>query len=389
MSKRNANQSFLVGSLAVAVLLGSSACDNAPTDPNAYETHIVAIENPARRAEGFTGLDRLVKGVSTSDREERKQEFAEKVLPVFEKLWDDPEATPYRTQMLELARAIPRPEAATLWGKALVLDGSAEGHKGALLALQGIQHAKAEGALDPLIAEFEKTIDNPSKDKGDLEGEMRLEYATTLGSLGDAKAVPVLIKCLGKTAEEQPVAVHKACVRSLGLIGDPSAIDSLLEVGFTVPDAATSQNIGERAKQAIVAIGPDATPKVLSMLKGENEKLNKVAASKNLDITVVKQTAVAILGAMGDPAAVPDLVAYMPQEDCKTAEPTGESDPELALLRAFVAQSLGFIGDEKAVTPLCDCRNATRNPGDLWEITQALGVRFLSDHNHGHVELTG
>jgi hypothetical protein len=42
-------------------------------------------------------------------------------------------------------------------------------------------------------------------------------------------------------------------------------------------------------------------------------------------------------------------------------------------LRAFSANALGYIGDPKAVAPLCNCRNATHNPADTWEIISALG----------------
>ena len=137
-----------------------------------------------------------------------------------------------------MARDMGQPEASAIWRRAIVLDGSAEGQKAALLALQGIRGAKSVATVDAVIEQFEATIDNPSKDKGDNAGFMRLEYAKTLGALGDAKAVPVLVKALGKTKDEQPVAVHKEATTALEMIGDPSAVDALLTCLLYTSDAA-------------------------------------------------------------------------------------------------------------------------------------------------------
>jgi hypothetical protein len=95
-----------------------------------------------------------------------------------------------------------------------------------------------------------------------------------------------------------------------------------------------------------------------------------------------------MLGALGTTAATDELIAFMPQQDCVVAapkkpdkkkkkkkeedEPTEEEAAD-ASLRAFVANTLGLIGDPKGVAPLCKCINATHNPGDMFPITEALG----------------
>ena len=79
----------------------------------------------------------------------------------------------------------------------------------------------------------------------------------------------------------------------------------------------------------------------------------------------------------------------MPQKDCVPPEPKkaekkkkkkgdedeepSEEDAADASLRAFVANTLGLIGDPKGVAPMCKCINATHNPGDMFPITEALG----------------
>jgi hypothetical protein len=42
-------------------------------------------------------------------------------------------------------------------------------------------------------------------------------------------------------------------------------------------------------------------------------------------------------------------------------------------LRAFIANALGFIADERASEALCGCSMSSKNPGDMYPIIQALG----------------
>ena len=144
-----------------------------------------------------------------------------------------------------------------------------------------------------------------------------------------------------------------------------------------------------RAPGALVAIGEPAVPRLKDMLAGKFEEVNKLAGDNGVDLLVVQQTAVAILGALGTKAATDELIAFMPQKDCVPPEPKkaekkkkkkgdedeepSEEDAADASLRAFVANTLGLIGDPKGVAPMCKCINATHNPGDMFPITEALG----------------
>src|SRR5690606_17303649 len=111
----------------------------------------------------------------------------------------------------------------------------------------------------------------------------------------------------------------------------------------------------------------------------KNTKVNDIAGEKQVDVQIVQQSAVRILGVIGSAKATEGIVAYMPQRDCGgddaiDVDTLEEFDQNRAAgLRAFAANTLGFIGDPAAVDALCNCRNATHNPTDLWEITQALG----------------
>lgn len=379
---------LVVSSLFALAMVSWSGCKEP--DPNAFETHIDAIRDANGRAAGLSALESLVKTMTSApgDHTERSNEFVAKVVPVFEEVWD--QVTPeQQVVMLNMLRDIGRPEGANLWNKALALDGSDGARKRVLAALQGIQKARATATVDAVIGLLQGLIKDPSKDKGKTnEGEVRLELAKTLGELRDKKAVPVLIEAMNQTKENQPVAVHREAAKALGMIKDPSAVDALLTVTFRVPDAPSTTDISNRAKIALVSIGEPAVPRLKEMLAGKFEEVNKLAGEHGVDLLVVQQTAVAMLGALGTTAATDELIAFMPQQDCVVAapkktdkkkkkkkeedEPTEEEAAD-ASLRAFVANTLGLIGDPKGVAPLCKCINATHNPGDMFPITEALG----------------
>lgn len=365
----------LLAAMLAATVTTTSACNKG--DPNALETHVKKLDEEDKRQEAFNQLERIVTAIAANPEDERRQEFADKVVPKFEAIWDD--AEPYREQMLQMALKMERPEAAGIWSKAVVVDGSAESHKQAILALQGVRAANATDAAPAIVEQFKALTESPSKDQAaGQEGALRYEMAKTLGELRASEAVDPLIEALAQPEEKQPKPVYKAAIDALGQIGDPKATDALIAVQFGVADAPGTQSIGERAVRALGAIGAPAVPKLVETMEGKNEKVNELAAEKGVDVQIVQQSAVRILGVVGSDKATEAIVTYMPQSDCESEEGEPEElDDETKAravgLRAFAANALGYIGDPKAVPALCACRNATRNPGDLWEIISALG----------------
>jgi len=383
----------LLMSSVLGLALAAGACKEP--DPNAFETHVENIKDPAKRASGFSGLEGLVKTVVTSENKQaRLDEFVAKVLPALEQVW--PDAPEHHEKILLMLRDAGRPEAAPIWNQALGLDGSGEARKRSILALEGIKKAKATDSAEQVREEFKKLIDNPKNDEGNDEegGRVRILMAETLGVLHDNKAVDLLVESLMQPREKQPPSVHRAVATALGHIGDGSekTVDALLTVTFRVPDFATSKNVGVRAKQALVAIGDPAIPQIIKMLKGQHTEVQKLAAQASaeeagLNQFVIAQTAASILGGMGSAKAVDALLEVYPKDDCVAAAPKEEKKkPEeeeatddggvsiaFAELRAVVANALGLIGDPRAVDVLCQCSLTSKNPGDMFEILNALG----------------
>ncbi|NVB36839.1 HEAT repeat domain-containing protein [Pseudenhygromyxa sp. WMMC2535] len=367
-------QSLLAATLAVSVST-TVGCNKG--DPNALETQVKKLDEEESRSEGFQQLERIVSGIVTNPEDPRRQEFAEKVLPKFEEIWDS--AEPYREQMLTMALQIERPEAAGIWKKAIIVDGSAEAHKQAIIAFQGIRAANATELGGPIAEQFKALNESPGKDMGaGQEGALRYEMAKTLGELKASEGVDVLIETLEIPEETMGEAkpVYKAAIDALGQIGDPKAVDALITVQFAVADAPGTQSIGERGVRALGAIGEPAVPKLLETVEGKNEKVNKLAVEKGADVTSVQATAVRTLGVIGSKTAAEAVIAYMPQRDCGEEPEEIEDEDELgqmALLRQVAANALGQMRAESAVPALCSCRDATHDPGDTWVVVSALG----------------
>ncbi|MCA9648996.1 MAG: HEAT repeat domain-containing protein [Myxococcales bacterium] len=378
---------LVIASMLALAVLASPACKEP--DPNKFETHIERIKDPDKRSQGFSGLEALVKTVATAqENDDLLQEFADKVVPVFEEIWDD--AKEQQKNMLTICLDIGHPGCAPVWNKAIMLDGSSEAREATMIALEGVKKSKAEGSLDTVIAELEKLVADPKNDGGDEQanGSVRELMVDTLGEIGSPKAVPVLIKVLEQTIDKQPVKVHRAAAEALGRIGDPSATDALLTATYRVPDIPTTTNIAEKAKIALAAIGEPTVKRVLAMLKGEHEEVQKLAAEHGLSQVNIQMGAASILGAIGSAAAADDLVAYYPADECATPaeekkeEEDAEEDEEgeeldvaidTAAMRAQFANSMGLIGDQKSVDRLCACSTWSKNPGDMFSIAEALG----------------
>jgi len=380
---------LVVSSLLALAMVTWSGCKES--DPNAFETHIEGIRELSSRAASISQLEALVKTVvaAPGDNSARVQEFVDKIVPIFDEVWD--QVTPeQQITMLNMLRDVGRVEGSKLWAKSLVLDGSDGARKRVLAALQGIQRARATEVTAAVVALLQSLIADPSKDRSKQnEGELRLELAKTLGELRDKAGVPVLIEAMKQTKETQPVSVHREAAKALGIIKDPAAVDALLTVSFRVPDAPSTTDISNRAKIALVSIGEPAVPRLKEMLAGKFDEVNKLADQHDVPIQVVQQTAAGILGALGTKSATEELIAFMPQKECvpvvakqvdkkKKKKKDEDEDEDMeegddANLRAFVANSLGIIGDPKGVGALCKCINATHNPGDMFPITEALG----------------
>ncbi len=106
----------------------------------------------------------------------------------------------------------------------------------------------------------------------------------------------------------------------------------------------------------------------LEMLAGRDARVQALAAEHGLSQDGVTLAAASILGTVGSPRAVRGLLAAWPEGECGAKI----DDPQVSA-RAVIANALGLIADDRAVATLCTCATASRHPGELFSIVEALG----------------
>jgi len=246
-----------------------------------------------------------------------------------------------------------------------------------LEVLKQSPRVRAEAALalgeigDPsAIPGLVAAIDPSASDRDGQEANRRL--ATALGTLRAREAVPPLqaltasrdgftqvaaIDALGLIAEPsavdtlagvvrspaaEPVAVQHALM-ALGRIGDARAAPVVLRMLF---EERNGVSFFPQAAFAAVEIGKPMAAPLLAVLEGRDAELQTWAREKKVVPGALYAKAAQLLGDVGGPEAVPALVARLAYRD---------PDPSLEMLvHVFAAESLGRLRARDSVKPLCD-----------------------------------
>ncbi|MEM7159141.1 MAG: hypothetical protein AAF799_40260 [Myxococcota bacterium] len=304
---------------------------------------------------------------------ERSALVAEAV-PAMLKLWDDfPEL---RLPILRLFETVGDPGAAPIWNRALTVDEIPSPLEEFDVAARSVAQTRATASLPTVHAAMAWFLEHPTADRVQQPGAQRLALIEAMIALRDRSSVPVLLEVLKQPVETQPVAVHRRATDALGLIRDPAAVQGLILVPYSIPDVPTTTSVTERSKMALASIGEPAVEPLLGALRGENKDLNELLRRHGIQAPLGSMAAVMTLGAIGSPSAATGLIEAMPDDDCGSrrtqSAPDEDDDSWKAQSRAWYANALGLIGDERAVDPLCRCAKTSREPGELYPITEAL-----------------
>lgn len=216
---------------------------------------------------------------------------------------------------------------------------------------------------DPQVDALASLLADPSHDR---DGSARASLCRALMGSSDPRAVPLLLDVLATPVDRQPVAVHRAAATALGALGNEAAIDPLLTAMFRIPDIASTTSFNERVQVAIAAIGPAAVPRLVAMLNGEHEAVERAAAEAGADHAVVEIVAATMLGASMHTDAFAPLLAMHDSTSCR-----GGDD---GIRRSVAARALGLIGDARAVPSLCKCLHGRLDPGTAFPTTEALAL---------------
>ena len=188
----------------------------------------------------------------------------------------------------------------------LLKDKNTAVRREAVLALKGLGASQSVPALIEAL-------------KTETDQGVKYDIARTLGTLGDRGSVFTLTNVLMK---EKSWYVKSGCVEALGNIGSDTAMNALAKILATDAgeDAVWTRT---KAAWALAAIGPKAVPLLISALNDKEEGTRRRAGWALVKI--------------GTPA-VKALISSLREINKYTRE------------RA--AQTLGWIGDESAVTSL-------------------------------------
>lgn len=276
------------------------------------------------------------------------------------------------TALEELAR-IKDPESA---GAVAEFLGNAQGEV-KLRAVKTLRALGQESTVSALTAAIDFGVATGTDPATKLANETNKEIADTLGEFGAKSAVDALIR-LAKDSKDAYVRV--AAVNALGVIGDPKAVEVLMEVATneseeTYVNKKAVQALGDlgdvravpaikkmlfherrgvsfypEASYAAYQIGPNAAEPLLDVLAGKDEALNEWADKSNVKREALYIKAAEILGDLGERRAIPQLIAYLKYH------PPG-LDPELVdalglLVRRNAAIALGKMRATEAIPAL-------------------------------------
>ncbi|MGC8972369.1 MAG: HEAT repeat domain-containing protein [bacterium] len=238
-------------------------------------------------------------------------------------------------------------------------------------------------AINELVKIGKRAVKPLTSKLGTQNDSLKLAVIETLGRIGDPIVVSSLIELLkdkdssirsksaealgeirDKRAVEPLIAIIKdedswvrmAVAEALGKIRDPKAVDALISI---LKDEDTWVRI--RAVEALMAIrDPKAVEPILSTLKDKNSSVRTKSAEA--------------LGVLKDPKAVPELIKSLKDSEAdvrmRAAEALGKIGDKRAIeplieslkdedwtVRLRAAEALGKIGDKKAVDPLISVLN--------------------------------
>jgi bilin biosynthesis protein len=237
--------------------------------------------------------------------------------------------------------------------------------------------------LDIFNADDQQILQQLVEGLGDPRGLVRLQFAETLGEIGEA-ATPLLVNAL---STHPNVVVRRAAAKTLTLIADSTAVPALLQAFLTDEDTVVKSS----SAGALARTGEAAVPALLDILespayaedtKGHaawalafigseaSEHLYKALNSESLDVRcavigaiahvaqeqsdekscnvlvsaltdlepVIRAEAAAVLGQVNYPPAIPHLILAL-------------QDTDVEVRKASVS-SLGKLGDRIAIPPL-------------------------------------
>ena len=235
------------------------------------------------------------------------------------------------------------------------LDYTDEQFDKAITAAGVLGEMKAAEAVEPLIAAAEKPL--PIKSRAN---SAKLAAIRALVRIGDKRAVPLLIKILNTSANEQDFLLNQRAALGLAELRPPEAVPALIK-GLFMTGRGT--DIFQECRLGLVRIGTPAIDPLIELLQGKNPDVRAMAAELKFDqVTpgIVPYKAAYLLGDLRAEKAVPILIGQL-------------SIPVKGPEHSAIVIALGQIGNAEAVGALVAiAQNAKADPRLRISATDAL-----------------
>jgi len=162
-----------------------------------------------------------------------------------------------------------------------------------------------------------------------VDNRMRIEFIRALGAIGDRRATPILTKIALAQREEQNFLINRLAATSLGELGDPEAVQPMIECLFLFAPGNPAMRMNDVAAESLVRIGRPALEPLLQVLRGQNAEVNAIAqqyieavrvrderAARDMNVRALTSAeATFALGALGFREALAPIQEEMANED--------------------------------------------------------------------------
>lgn len=329
MRSRDVSSGFL---LVAAMVLGG--CGGDPNDPRTWAKKLGDLRSQKE------ALDRIAN---------MEVERARPVVPELLALYEE-------TKSPEHLQALARyKDPRTTKAFVEALDYTDEQFDKAITAAGVLGEMKAAEAVDPLIAAAERPL--PIKSRANTA---KLAALRALIKIGDKRAVPLLIKVLDTSANEQDFLLNRTAALGLAELKPVEAIPVLVK-GLFMTGRGT--DIFPECRLALVRIGEPAIDPLITLLQEKNPEIRAMAKELKFDqVTpgIVPYKAAYLLGDLRAEKAVPVLIDRL-------------GTPARGSEHSAIVIALGQIGTADAVGALTAiARNGKADPRLRISATDAL-----------------
>jgi HEAT repeat protein len=274
---RKVATSALASALIISVSMALWGCH---ADPDDAAGQAGELTDPVRRENALRNIQRLYSAALAATDNDRESDQVKGVVDAtIEKIaqayLDYPEDTQNGRLMLDILKDMQDPRGLPAFKEALgwrpeVTEEHAITSAQALRIIEIPDGDKAE-----VIEKLADALERVTGARG-VDNRMRIEFIRTLGELGDNRATPTLTKVATAQSEEQNFLINRLAATQIGRMGDAEAVPELIKCLFLFAPNNPAMRMNDVAAEALVRIGRPSYEPLLALMRGENEEAKAI-----------------------------------------------------------------------------------------------------------------